>query len=840
MRLNHNITKQEEAGSITVFLSLILLLILSLILTITEGARISSAKAYAGRALSTAMDSVLAQYYGPLWEEYHVFGLYPGTDSDEKKKDQLAKKLTDYMSYTFQPDKNIANAVDNRWELLNIQINQVSAEDMTGLMDYQGQLLINEAVEYMKYREIGEGVELLLDKLSLMQTPGKVSYVYEKKQTAEEKLIEVDQGILELMELLDGIKTSKKGIEVSKTGSLKLAEYFVKKLCPGDITKEAVGINQENIFQALKDSYVNPAAEFNTIEACMNGVDQLLGQMDAIQIHRNTLINNISSMQSQLSSLYSTSKKSKEVKRQISALENAINSVAGEINSCDNNLKALEEAKRRAVSQSDLARSNISDLISGIKPLISKAVKLLEDIIYKTKTAAPYIEEYEKTLGDNREQIGEEAFSGLQESLAQMKKYVSVKDSGYDFAGMKEILNGDLTVLTKVESYLIQGDRELAGDNYQGAKINYNNACQEIMNYRIRDLDLDYSTLVFDKSGKENPLNSISELFMEGIISLVIDPGQISEEKLTCYSLPSETAQLLEDNKDFAARLKEFFQTAAKGFHTQELFQDFAEEADILELLGNGTNQIASHLLYQEYLKEHFEAYSSEEDSSSHKPCALLYEQEYLLSGHTTDKENLSDAISRILFLRTILDFTSILGDSTKRNEAQAVAAAIVGFTGLAALVSVTQVLILLAWAFGEALLDVSALLMGKEVPLLKKKLVLEFPELFTLNRQFLQTKAASLKTSKELTFTYQDYLRMFLLIKSKKELAYRSMDLMQEDIKLRYTDQDFNITSCLFGFSASMEYIVPSKFTGIYFVQKLLNTSTTGFRLTTQTADSY
>ena len=66
---------KKKDGSITVFLTLILLLILSLIMTILEGARISVAQVFAERALITSMDSLLAEYYRPLFDEYHIFAL---------------------------------------------------------------------------------------------------------------------------------------------------------------------------------------------------------------------------------------------------------------------------------------------------------------------------------------------------------------------------------------------------------------------------------------------------------------------------------------------------------------------------------------------------------------------------------------------------------------------------------------------------------------------------------------------------------------------------------------------------------------------------------------------
>ena len=78
------------------------------------------------------------------------------------------------------------------------------------------------------------------------------------------------------------------------------------------------------------------------------------------------------------------------------------------------------------------------------------------------------------------------------------------------------------------------------------------------------------------------------------------------------------------------------------------------------------------------------------------KPSVLTYEQEYLLVGKYNDFDNLSSVISRIIFLRTILDFVSLLGDSSKCNEAKLAAAALVGFTGLPILVSITQTILML------------------------------------------------------------------------------------------------------------------------------------------------
>ncbi len=833
--------KTETTGSITVYLSLILLLILSLILTITEGARVATARIYAERALSTAMDSVLAEYYGPLWEEYHIFGLYTGTDSIEEQEKLMEEKLSDYMSYTFEPEKGLDISSEKNTNLYHIILDSVAADKKALLMDYQGKLLINEAAEYMKYKELGNGMELLLGKLSLLDTPQKVSYVYEEKEKAESELIEIDQGILELMELLDGLSTSGKGIETAKDNALKTEAYFVKKICYEEVTKEAVGINHEKVFLALKNSYVNPTSDFETIKADFAKLLDTVSQIASINLNINQKKEELLAAQTRLEELNASEEKTKEDKAQIKEVKKNVKSLKATLNSYEDDIKEQEQAISRQISYITASRENITLLISEMKPKLSKAISALEHIILKTEMAAPVIEQYETLLDSYQDQLEEEVFRGLEENLKEMKKYVAVSNEGYDFQGMKEILKENLEVLIQTQANLKEGEIKLSGKKYEESKDAFSAAQEGLQSYQIKGLTLDYSTLVLDNSAQNSSLSAVYELLQKGLTSLVIDPDKISEGELADNTLPSEIVELSQENTDFLSQLTELFGNfAGEGSSgTGKLFNSFDSGTKIAELAGDGVNAFAEHLLYQEYLKEHFDMYQVE-GSTSGKPSVLAYEQEYLLAGKLTDQENLASVISRIIFLRIILDFVSIIGDSTRRNEARMAASAMVGFTGLPILIAVIQILILLAWSFAEALLDVNALMQGKEVPVLKKTIILQLPDLFLINRSFLDKKAAGISAANELSMSYQDYLRMFFLLKTKQELAYRSLDLMQENIRLRYDTNSFNITRCLFGYEAVMEYTVPSKFTGLAFVQRFLGADSKGFHFIVSNTYSY
>jgi hypothetical protein len=154
-------------------------------------------------------------------------------------------------------------------------------------------------------------------------------------------------------------------------------------------------------------------------------------------------------------------------------------------------------------------------------------------------------------------------------------------------------------------------------------------------------------------------------------------------------------------------------------------------------------------------------------------------------------------------------------------------------------LIGITQTLILVIWSFAEALLDVCSLMLGKEVPVLKKKIVIEFADLFLINRNYLQTKASQIADGKELSLTYPDYLRIFLVLKGKEDLAYRSMDLIQLNLNCRYEDT-FHIDKCLFGYQIIASFKIEPKFSSLTFVQKYIVGSSTGFLFSKKAAYSY
>ena len=832
--------QKKMEGTITVFLSLILLLIVALLFTLIEGARVNTAKVYAERSLTTAMDSVLAQYYGPLWEEYHIFGYYNGNPNDAAPKAEIEDQLLEYMKYTFEPNTGMAK--EEYVDFFSVSTDQIDLEGKTGLMDYEGELFINEAVEYMKYKEIGNAISLLLDKFSLLETPKKVSYLSEEKLKVEEELVEIDQGILRLMELLDGLKTSTKGIEVGN-GKLATTPNFIKKICYGEPTKVKVGINQDSVYQAIRYNYIDPNSYFNDISNCFIQINNLLDEISGLKKEQETQGQELVKEQEELVELSNMENQTLDIKNRIKELRLRIEEIEESIREKEDKITRCENQSEVYLTLIGFNHYEIFQLITKVKPLLEQAIKQIELIELKTDTARPIIKQFEEILTQEKETLSSEVYESFAEDLEQLKKYVNTGNSNYDFLDMKQILKNNQDILISTEKMMEQAEEFITQKLYSKAEDMYQQTNVLLKDYQIDGLELDYSSLVLDRSQQEDPLEEVNQLLQGSITNLVVDASDISDSNLSSTAaLPSEIAALSQGNPDILTELKAFFEgSISEASGTGTILKGLDRSFDITNILGNGINLIAEKFLYSRYLQEHFDPYKGGEGKEiNQKPSVLQYELEYLLSGKKADSENLSSVITKILLLRTVLDFVSLLGDKVKCQQAKAIAASLVGFTGLTILVSITQILILITWAFAEALLDTSALMMGKEVPILKKRVELEFTDLFMINRDFLKQKAASMMNSGEVTLTYNEYLTLFLLLKDKKDIIYRAMDLIQENIRLRYQEAQFQIEHCIYGIDVSSSFSLEKKFINSSFVSRFLKSTTDDFQMMMKATYSY
>lgn len=778
-----------KKGNITVFLTLILLLILSLVLLTVESARINIVRSFVDRALFSSMDSVLADYHGYLLDDYSIFGLDTTYGSGDTGGKGMDFKLESYFNHVFTPRETL-NGLNKGFDILDISVQSLAIGNETMLTDYEGKIFRDQAIEYMKYKKVGDGVNGILNSIPLIGEAQKTSEVYEIKLEVGNELAEIDKGILKLMKSLDGVKTTEYGMDFDVNGNIKLENNFIKKITTGEATMGSVGVNSSEIFNRLKGQYVDLADDFSLIESHFDSIKGIEKKIEEL----NKEIESIKEKDSWGDGKEGSTKDIKKIEKEIKKLN-----------------KEAEGFKK----QINQAIKTISNLASKIKTLIPNTITIIEDLEKRSNEAEPLLSRYESALHGVKGELGER-FINLDEELQDMKRYCSSDiKGGYNFAKLKEVLENNEKILEDTGSLLQLAKNEILNNNYDRALDWCRTTRDRFENYNIKDLAINYSKIKVVDSGEKNkignPITAIKGIIGSGLLSLIMDSSEISKLQINQENLPSKAHDSMVESSFDIVSLMKGLSLSGSG-NLSSLFSNF-REGDSITWKNNIVEHSIKEILFIEYINEYFQDYIEATEKVDKSPVVLKYEQEYILFGQEGDKDNLISSVSKINAMRTVLNFISIMGDLGKVNQAKDLATALVGFTGMPILIGLVLSVILILWAFAEALVDTCALVEGEKVAVIKsgKEFTIELLDIFTISRSKIQAKVKGLKGGL-VELYYDQYLYLFLLTGNRKKISYYAMDLIQENIRLRY-DKNFRMENCLFGFTSEAKIYINPKF---------------------------
>lgn len=220
--------------------------------------------------------------------------------------------------------------------------------------------------------------------------------------------------------------------------------------------------------------------------------------------------------------------------------------------------------------------------------------------------------------------------------------------------------------------------------------------------------------------------------------------------------------------------------------------------SDVVE--GTGT---LSRLLYGEYVLEHFQMAAGDvtdgmsDGITDERPGgALDYEVEYILAGKASDKENLEEVAGKLLLLRFVPNYAYIQTDAEMKAEAEALALTLCSLLAVPAITEAAAQVILLTWAYAEAVVDLRSLLKGNKVPLVKTResWQLKLSSLMTLGTSDDHNDGADIEGG----LPYKEYLRMLLFLKEKEEAAGRTLDLIEQNLRTKYGLEFFRADYCI------------------------------------------
>ncbi len=269
---------------------------------------------------------------------------------------------------------------------------------------------------------------------------------------------------------------------------------------------------------------------------------------------------------------------------------------------------------------------------------------------------------------------------------------------------------------------------------------------------------------------ENNPISHISGLKKSPILDLVMPRDQAVSDKALDLA---GTVSHRELNKGYG---------------------DFSDQEE-------GTMNLSS-ILFGQYVLDRFSAatdHGSEPagDGTEEKAGeALDYELEYLIIGKSSDKENLKSIVNRLMAARTVINMAYLETCKAKRDEVRAMCNTLCAAVPIPLAGELAAQLVLLAWGYGESLVDLRSLLKGNRVPLIKSNETwqLSLSGLLKLGESDDLNDGADAKGG----LSYKDYLRIFLFCTKREDLALRTLDLIEVNLQNVHGLKFFKADQCI------------------------------------------
>ena len=259
-----------------------------------------------------------------------------------------------------------------------------------------------------------------------------------------------------------------------------------------------------------------------------------------------------------------------------------------------------------------------------------------------------------------------------------------------------------------------------------------------------------------------NPTEGLEQLRKKGILQTVIpDPAALSTKNIV-------------QEKLIAERMKQ-------GLINQGNVP--LEEASVAE-------KLEERFFFQEYLLQYMGRYGKEKEES-----ALDYQIEYLIAGKNNDIENLKSVANTLCAVREAANVMYLFSSQEKRMEAELLATVLSTLCCVPEAEPLFELVLLFGWSYAESLYDVKMILAGGRIPLLKTDDTWHY----SLEGAMAPDWIVGENTSGE-GLSYEDYLRLFMMVAEEDTLTGRAMNMVEADIRQTPGNAYFRLDGCYDG----------------------------------------
>ena len=205
---------------------------------------------------------------------------------------------------------------------------------------------------------------------------------------------------------------------------------------------------------------------------------------------------------------------------------------------------------------------------------------------------------------------------------------------------------------------------------------------------------------------------------------------------------------------------------------------------------------LVNNYLFRKYLLDNCGYYGNLKENSQ-----LGYQLEYLLYGKSNDFDNLDAFAGQVFRARYVINAAYLFSNSSKINQAAALAATVTTGIGSPQLSEVVKITILFSWCYAETMQDLRILFDGNGVAWVKDDSTWNVP----LSELLTFTTSLGTYHAVHDGKTYYDYLSEFILLKDEKTLRMRLMDIMEMDIRRTAGNRYFKMDDCVYQLTAEV-----------------------------------
>lgn len=805
----------KNRGTISVFLTIILVPVLIFGGMATDASRIAMSKVVISDAGEMAMNAGLAQYNEELHDEY---GLLVMKQSPESMKDELKKYFDGSLNGTGLDGtdgyKKILDLLTENFKTINVQGSEI----------YQTEVEKQQILEYMKYRAPVCLTELVVDKLKELKNTKKMADAMKKQmefskamEDCQDKFQKAKEALDTLNGVIDSLDSQEIGRELAQTEkdykyvaalALLLREGALKY--DGRLSKEDTGdmkASAEVFLYNVKHvdlSQLQVEGTYNAYITCMlykNTIDDMGGIGKLLESGHQTG-EDTESEGTDGNDLASLEKIKADYERELQRIKDYPSLLLTHANACiDSHYQALNAYYNSA---------------QGAQQTAKTAYDRLKDVKKKLENAKNKFDEWD---GANREL--KDAGSNTENMDAEVEKYREFFNNGDgadDFRQLESLMEDvrtnqeyfkkladvlkeekfcDKSIATTPPPEQSESYKKSAGACLSGMKARGYDTFSEIEKiwsekYIVKYEHADINRAGSSKSISEHPFYKRLQEYCKESNTGDSKEKQEADSRLEQSKAAGKEAKKADEYPDFSwssVKVRPSSQVGNTASEANDKAADLDAAGDVgnssarrnsIDKFGDSIDAATSFLdkvdeivtkglenLYiAEYAMQMFSYYTVNKQDGQDRAqgdiigisgyklsnhAAYQAEGEYILWGKDTSKENIKNTVMMIFGIRLLFNSFFAFTDPTIGNIAGSAASIITSAAPY--LEPIVKVVILLGFAGVETADDITKIKQGYGVAIVKNKNTwATFPH-------------GGNSTNNGLTLDYSEYLRVFLNI---------------------------------------------------------------------------